>query len=238
MSGSTVRQFRRAFTLVEVLVVVGIISVLIAILLPTLARAREQSKSLVCQSNMRQWSQAALMYANENNGWLPRRGQGAQPTSQIDRPSDWFNALPPIMRTKMYVERVAEKRIPRPGDGSIWSCPSAIDGGQKCFFSYAMNMRLSTWQAALPDRINRIGPWATVVFLAEGAGEYCSVLPSANPYTAVARHGNNRRANLGFLDGHVASYTGAEIGVGKGEVQRADVRWVIKTSTWAGPGGG
>lgn len=58
------------FTLVELLVVIGIIAVLIAVLLPTLAKAREQANAAACMSNMRQISMAGLMFANEHKGYL------------------------------------------------------------------------------------------------------------------------------------------------------------------------
>ncbi|MGH7176105.1 MAG: prepilin-type N-terminal cleavage/methylation domain-containing protein [Tepidisphaeraceae bacterium] len=224
---------RRAFSLLELLVVIGVIAVLIGLLLPTLARARQAGMSLACSSNLRQWASAAVMYANQNDGWLPRRGQGAQATTVINRPSDWFNALPPMLRLRPLVDLVAESNAPRPGDGSVWMCPSSMDAGQKYFFAYAMNMRLSTWQSSTPDRISRIGSWSTVVFMTEGPGVYCSVLPDNADYSPVARH--NKRINIAFLDGHVSSYDGAEIGCGVGDPRRADVRWVVPYSTWVGP---
>jgi prepilin-type N-terminal cleavage/methylation domain-containing protein/prepilin-type processing-associated H-X9-DG protein len=62
---------RGAFTLVELLVVIGIIALLIAILLPALNRARRAASTVSCASNMRQLSLAVLMYADTNGGRLP-----------------------------------------------------------------------------------------------------------------------------------------------------------------------
>jgi prepilin-type processing-associated H-X9-DG protein len=62
---------RRAFTLVEVLVVIFTVSVLMAILMPVLARARKQGRTIVCLSNLRQMVIASQVYVNNNDGFYP-----------------------------------------------------------------------------------------------------------------------------------------------------------------------
>ena len=88
-------RMRNAFTLVELLVVIGIIALLISILLPSLNQAREQAKATQCLSNVRQLGLAFLMYVNENKGYFPSRNASR---SQGHRPGDWIywqEVLPP-----------------------------------------------------------------------------------------------------------------------------------------------
>ncbi|HXB60838.1 MAG TPA: prepilin-type N-terminal cleavage/methylation domain-containing protein [Candidatus Acidoferrales bacterium] len=76
------------FTLIELLVVIAIIAILAAILLPVLARAKQQALGVRCISNMRQLAMAWIMYYGDNKGALPVNGdttyQPPTPTSNTD----------------------------------------------------------------------------------------------------------------------------------------------------------
>jgi prepilin-type N-terminal cleavage/methylation domain-containing protein/prepilin-type processing-associated H-X9-DG protein len=76
------RTRRRAFTLVELLVVIGIIAVLIGILLPALGRAREKARQVQCMSNLHQLCLATINFANEHKGLMP--GNGGRNINKID----------------------------------------------------------------------------------------------------------------------------------------------------------
>lgn len=225
---------RSGFTIVELLIVVTVIGLLVAMLMPAVQHARAATRRAECQSNLKQWALAVQYYADIHRGLLPRRGEGVQPTTFLDRPDDWFNALPGLIENQAYITLVLQNRVPKAGDHSIWICPEAQPTAtQTGYLAYGMNMWLSTWFAPYQDNIENVGPRSTMVFMADAPGNYCSVLPAAKPYSPIARH--DGFVNISFLDGHVASFSGPEVGCDIGDPHRPDVRWVVPRSPWPGP---
>jgi len=217
------------FTLIELLVVITIIAVLAGLAFGVFGAVnglRDQANSA---SRMRQWGVALGAYAADNNGDLPRRGQGVQPVAQLNRPEDWFNALPPYLGQVGYGALVAAGRKPQAGDNSIFVRPGAKDPGGTAFLSYGMNMNLSPWNLASPTKLSQIEKPSLTVFLAEASGKYSSTYPSTQAYGCVAPY--RKQGNILFLDGHVTAFSATYLGVGKGDPQRDDVRWLTGTAS-------
>lgn len=225
--------FRWGFSLLELLVVVAIQSLLVAVLLPSLAAARATARQSACQATLYTWGRGFQYYAHDYDGFLPRRGQGLQVTTQLDRQDDWFNAVPIMLGESSLQQRFIAGRRPRPGATGIWNCPDGPPDVGYVWLAYAMSMRVSTWNDELPTNQDRILRPASLVLLTEGPGPRSSVLPSSAQWNPDARHRGS--INIAFLDGHVFAFIGSEIGCGVGDPKRGDVQWFDPESSWPGP---
>jgi len=115
-----------AFTLVELLVVIGIIAILVSILLPSLAKARNQANSVKCASNMRQLYMACAMFAGENKDHLPRPSIVGS-----DRPT-----IPEVDRTTVFAQEDLPGKPAASGRadlkiGALWRYIPGIDARRK-----------------------------------------------------------------------------------------------------------
>jgi prepilin-type N-terminal cleavage/methylation domain-containing protein/prepilin-type processing-associated H-X9-DG protein len=126
------RSSCRGFTLVELLVCIGMIVMLIAILLPAVRKSVEAGRQVSCLNHLRQIAQATLLYCADNEGTFPSGaavGIAGSPPSDLPRPSDWifwktglsapYNALPYSDTARSAVGRYIGSSAP-----TVFRCPS------------------------------------------------------------------------------------------------------------------
>lgn len=138
------------FTLVELLVVIGIIALLISILLPALNRARQQAKTVQCLSNLRQLGQAQIMYANDNKGFLTNQYKNPPGSDQDGgthgQNNTWVKKLAKYVSKDNFSEN--EAQLLGSGRESVFVCPETYgkreDRPTTSIYSYKLNGYMRT----------------------------------------------------------------------------------------------
>lgn len=197
---------RRGFTLIELMVVIGIIAVLASLLLPVLGAAKAKAQSIACVNKVRQWGIALKLYADGNREKFPFDGTTRQPIHRGKNKAAWYNAAAPYMSSPELYKLYTNNQVPVPGLSSIFLCPrptnrmvTATPTVNKPLFHYGLNGRLvnDAGQSVSQDAVTR--PSQTVLF----ADNTENRVPFVTGTNFLARH--DMKASVYFIDGHVSS---------------------------------
>lgn len=212
---------RRAFTLVELLVVIGIIALLISILMPVLSKAKQQANAVACSSQMRQVFLAMIQYAGDNRDHLPIAPWiGVRPTQQYaqcaftfdtDGVANYQNKYGCLLKYLGKTPLTRNKLMQCPDDLQI----NPFDGSLLRNFSFSFNYQIDI------DGLNPVGrtvkltqvhnPAQKILIFEERLPNdgYC-VWDLWDADALTTRHPGGR-ANLGFADGHVTRFVPKEV---------------------------
>lgn len=140
-------RFRRAFTLIELLVVIAIIAILAAILFPVFAQARDAARKATCQSNLKQFSGAFAMYANDYDGYYPNPG-GRNVQGAPSNGSAWYSASRNTTTGQVTDSGAGVfPYLKQRGNATnnVWSCPNAVAGGGSGRFDVGQNYSMNDY---------------------------------------------------------------------------------------------
>jgi prepilin-type N-terminal cleavage/methylation domain-containing protein/prepilin-type processing-associated H-X9-DG protein len=179
---------RRGFTLIELLVVVAIMSLLMAILVPSLARARGQAQRTVCVSNLRQIGIATQMYGQENKCYPP---------AWINSTCRWMDLVKPYIGKGSNVYRCPQdtKQI-----ACTWDPDIILSYGVNTY-NFAGNT-WCFWYGVVPAAVAR--PCDTIIFADCTPGKYYCAggATFSDPVVDVDYRHNDKSFGAVFCDGH------------------------------------
>jgi prepilin-type N-terminal cleavage/methylation domain-containing protein/prepilin-type processing-associated H-X9-DG protein len=190
------REGRIAFTLVELLVVIAIMAILASLVMPALARAKQQGKRAACMSNLRQIGLATGMYVDEHECYPP---------AYLDSTTRWMDLLKPLIDKS----------------SGVYLCPAdpeknAVTWDPEIFLSYGINtFRFADqggcfWYGVKAQRVQR--PSGVIVFADCTPGKYYCGGGSTfeEPVVDVDYRHPKRSFVAVFCDGHVEVNTQTE----------------------------
>jgi prepilin-type N-terminal cleavage/methylation domain-containing protein/prepilin-type processing-associated H-X9-DG protein len=221
-----------AFTLVELLVAIGVIAILAALVLSAFSRTRATTQAITCRNNLRQWGTATHLYAADHDDLLPSEGKSAPLETDLADPDyrAWYVQLPEQMNLPRYRDMPWRTNWAIHPENSIWICPAnsrRCDASPKTnnLFHYCLNDHVNgTGTDNHPMRMANIRQPSQVVWLFDN-GKLAAVAQQNNVHSNL----HNRGAQFVFVDGHVARFRNKEywnFTTGTGITNNPELVWI------------
>ncbi len=200
-----------AFTLIELLTVIAIIGILAAILIPVVSSVRETARGAVCQSNLRQWHSAWMMYADDHDGRVPMAQQRMPDGSHYG----WVRALGPYAGYTIDGPQwwMGDREAPLDSIGNCPGDPIGHDHGPN-YISYAMNTEVFgvDWTSADPGasqqrNMSRVADFPQTLVFGDRARNWHMRRGNFDEYPDETYRHNNR-ANFVVVGGAIYSASG------------------------------
>jgi prepilin-type N-terminal cleavage/methylation domain-containing protein/prepilin-type processing-associated H-X9-DG protein len=222
----------RAFTLIELLMVIAVIAILTALLLSALHRVRGASQATTCRNNLRQWGTATQLYAADHDDFLPPEGKSAPLESDLANPGyrAWYIQIPEQMNQPRYRDMPWRTNWIIHPENSIWICPAnprRCNASSKTnnLFHYCLNDHVDgTGINNHPLQMANIRRPSQVVWLFDNGG-LAAVAQQNNVHSNL----HNKGAQFVFVDGHVARFRNRDywdFSANKGITNNPELVWI------------
>jgi len=183
-------------SIVELLTVLGILSLLMSLAISSQQSALAFVKRLRCQENLRQWGLATHFYVMDNNDYLPK--DGSPNGSSIA--AGWYVDLPKALGIAPYHEARWRTNSSIPITPKLWLCPSnRRRSNGRNLFHYCLNQHINGVGTGKQIQISNLSTPEKLVWLFDNGG-IAAVAQQNNVHTNLHQSG----ANILFVDGHVS----------------------------------
>ncbi len=217
---------RTGFTLIELLVVIAIIALLMAILMPALARSREQAKRVICLHNLGQLTTGWIMYADENDGKIPASDIGFGSPAGTSVPQEFWVEYPEDYDSDGDIDMADQIEAIKKGvlwryvnDVKIYKCPTGIRGQAVTYaMVHSWNSRTQNASDYWPGEIKNLiiynrnlvkRPFERLVLVDEGGmlnkGSW-AVYYKEPRWQDPAPMRHSERGTFSFADGHAEDW--------------------------------
>src|ERR1700677_2093492 len=154
---------RRAFTLIELLVVIAIIAILAALLLPALAKSKQQAQGIKCLSNLKQLTLGWIMYTGDNRDYLMINGDEAYQPTILDLTSDpqWCPGREDELAESTNLFIMAGLLYPYVKSAAIYICPAdntdVLNNYTETTTPKTRSVSMNGWISPAPPSVQDLG---------------------------------------------------------------------------------